>query len=621
MGTDARQRGAWIGTATATLLLAGASSALVIEGTWEGDVLHGTSSYDTIRGKEGNDFIKGLGGSDSLFGDGGDDDFVWDDGDGSDFIEGGADGDELQLNLDPAAGDELTVAPNGSRFYARRTNLMTFTLDVGTVEILEVRGHGGDDRLGGQPGLAGLVSLELHGGADNDVLLGGDGSDVLRGDSGDDTLRGNLGGDLVRGGYGNDLIIWHRGDGSDVVYGDEDQDILQIHGSPAEDEDFDLDPSWGGVMMQHSSGEYLQVYSTERIEIHGDAGNDRFYGATGLAALTTLEIDGGPGEDHLSGGDGDDTLRGGDDDDMLWGHAGDDVLIGGPGDDWFIWLESDGFDGSDTIEGDDGADFAQVSLHNGGADAVSIFALGDRVRIQRNNLTPFTLDVGSVEEFDVNGNQGDDTISASSGLGNVSLDMDGGDGNDFLVGGDGPDALWGGDGDDTLLGGDGDDTFLPGSGNNVLQGGLGDDYYHLGRDANDAITDYESGERIHVRSAFDTSAPNLSPGDDIFELGYFQQWTTGDGDTRLGFSSMEGQKEVVRIYDVIGTFRSDPTEPFIVYLPEPGTGARIAAGLATLLLLGRTRASRSSIVSSSSAADQARSGGRPRPMRSTKFAA
>jgi Ca2+-binding RTX toxin-like protein len=472
----------------------------------------------------------------------------------------------------------------------QRTNLTTFTLDVGTVETLDVRGGGGDDRLSGQPGLAGIVSLEFHGGAGNDVLLGGDGGDILRGDSHDDTLAGNLGGDAVRGGYGNDLILWSRGDGNDVVHGDEDFDTLQIHGSPTEDEDFDIFPSWGGVMVQHSGGEYLQVYSTERIALYGDAGNDRFYGTTGLAGVTTLDIDGGPGEDVFSGGDGDDTFRGGDDDDMFWGHAGDDVLIGGPGDDWFIWFEFDGFDGNDTVDGDDGSDFLQVSLDHVGPDAVSIVAVGDRVRIQRHNLTPFTLDIGSVEKFDVNGNQGDDMISGASGLG-IELDLDGGDGNDFLVGGDGSDALWGGNGDDTLLGGDGDDTFLPGSGSNVLQGGAGDDDYHLGRDAHDAITDYEPGERIHVRNAFVTSAPNLHPGDDLFQLGYFQQWTK-DGDVRLGFSSMEGEREVVRIYDVVGTFRSDPTDPFVVYLPEPGASAQLAAGLASLLALGRRERSR-----------------------------
>lgn len=38
------------------------------------------------------------------------------------------------------------------------------------------------------------------------------------------------------------------------------------------------------------------------------------------------------------------------------------MLIGGPGDEWFIWIELDGFDGRDTIDGDDGEDLLQVSL-------------------------------------------------------------------------------------------------------------------------------------------------------------------------------------------------------------------------------------------------------------------
>jgi Ca2+-binding RTX toxin-like protein len=533
----------------------------------------------------GADLIVGLGATDSLFGDGGNDRFVWNDGDGSDFVEGGADQDELEVNLDASAGDDVTITPNGTRVFVRRTNLTTFTLDVGTVETLDVRGGGGNDRLSGSPGLAGLVSLDFDGGPGSDIIHGGDGNDFLGGGDGADILVGELGADVLRAGPGDDLVVWRRGDGSDSVRGEEDWDTLQVHGSPTEDEDFDILPSWGGVMVQHSGGEYLQVFGIERMELQGDAGNDRFYGTTGLAVLTILDIDGGPGDDVLAGGDGDDVLRGGDDHDKFWGHEGDDTLIGGPGDDWFIWIELDGFDGSDTIDGDDGDDLLQVALDHAAGDNVSIVPNGSRLEIRRGNLTPFVLDVGTIETIDVRGDGGGDVILGSPGYGNVSLELHGNDGNDFLVGGDGPDELWGWDGDDTLLGGDGDDYFLPGPGSNVIQGGAGIDEYTLGRDAHDSITDYELWERIDVRAAFGTSVPSLGPGDDIFALGHFQQWTR-DGDTILGFSSMFGTKEVARIHDVLGTFQSDPEDPFIVYLPEPGSQAQLAAGLVGLLALG-----------------------------------
>ena len=91
-------------------------------------------------------------------------------------------------------------------------------------------------------------------------------------------------------------------------------------------------------------------------------------------------------------------------------------------------------------------------------------------------------------QIDVNGNDGDDTITGSldlddtiaggdgddiltGGSGNNSLD--GGDGNDSVNGGSGSDAITGEDGQDTLLGQDGNDTLIGGNGHDSLLGHAG----------------------------------------------------------------------------------------------------------------------------------------------------
>jgi hemolysin type calcium-binding protein len=87
-----------------------------------------------------------------------------------------------------------------------------------------------------------------------------------------------------------------------------------------------------------------------------------------------------------------------------------------------------------------------------------------------------------VAGFEVNGGEGDDTVSVSSAI-ELPVTMRGGPGNDTLVGGSGPDKLIGGEGNDkiagrggsdVLYGGPGSDELLGGAGNDVLRGGSGD---------------------------------------------------------------------------------------------------------------------------------------------------
>jgi hypothetical protein len=68
------------------------------------------------------------------------------------------------------------------------------------------------------------LTIELHGGEGNDVLIGGEGTDFLFGEGGDDILSGRGGTDYLVGGEGHDLIF--GGDGADWLIGSAGEDLI-----------------------------------------------------------------------------------------------------------------------------------------------------------------------------------------------------------------------------------------------------------------------------------------------------------------------------------------------------------------------------------------------------------
>src|SRR5260370_35569156 len=96
-------------------------------------------------------------------------------------------------------------------------------------------------------------------------------------------------------------------------------------------------------------------------------------------------------------------------------------------------------DGTDLSEGGDGVDTAEVNGGNG-AETFSIIANGTRVRFDRLDPAPFSLDIGTTENLVLDMNGGDDTFTASNGLATlIQLTVDGGAGNDKINGGRGAD--------------------------------------------------------------------------------------------------------------------------------------------------------------------------------------
>jgi Ca2+-binding RTX toxin-like protein len=189
----------------------------------------------------------------------------------------------------------------------------------------------------------------------------------------------------------------------------------------------------------------------------GGSGNDQLFGQSGNDTLL-----GKGGFDFLFGGSESDTLTGGDADDQVFGESGNDRMIWNPGDD------------TDLNEG--GADTDTVEVNGGnGAEQFTTTANGTRVRFDRLNPAPFSIDIGTSEKLTVNANGGDDSYSATGNLAAlIAITVDGGTNNDMLLGSNGNDILLGGDGNDFADGQQGNDTAFLGAGNDTFQWDPGD---------------------------------------------------------------------------------------------------------------------------------------------------
>jgi len=142
-----------------------------------------------------------------------------------------------------------------------------------------------------------------------------------------------------------------------------------------------------------------------------------------------------------------------------------------------------------TIDGTDVTDFinpADTLFINGadGDDAISINGIDSRFAVRivvegRGGADSIAIDSAFTLSVDIDGGDGQDTLEG--GAGDDTLDggagddqLVGGDGNDIVIGGDGPDVLTGGNGNDSLDGGAGDnDTLVADAGDDTLNGGSG----------------------------------------------------------------------------------------------------------------------------------------------------
>ena len=348
------------------------------------------------------------------------------------------------------------------------------------------------------------------GGNGNDLILGGAGTDVVFAGAGDDTVVGQTGNDVAFLGSGYDRFIWNNGDGSDFINGGKGFDITEVNGADGAGDEFDLRQVDGQAIFNRLNlGLFtLTNEEIEQFEIHGQGGDDSLtVGDLNGSTVHQVVFSGGDGNDILDaresstaieafGGDGDDLLLGGSAEDTFFAGAGDDIVVGQrgtdtayleAGDDRFIWNNGDG---SDLINGGAGFDVTQVNGADGAGDEFDLRAVDGQGIFNRLNRGLFTLTNEAIEQFEINGQDGDDSLTVGdlTGSGVQSVVFSGGDGNDFLNasgtttpitadGGDGDDILISGAGDDILIGGDGADLLIGGAGNDILIGGGGADFF------------------------------------------------------------------------------------------------------------------------------------------------
>lgn len=221
------------------------------------------------------------------------------------------------------------------------------------------------------------------------------------------------------------------------------------------------------------------------------SGTDQLFGQAGNDTLL-----GKGGNDFLFGGTENDTLTGGDADDQVFGQSGNDRMIWNPGDD------------TDLNEGGENTDTVEVNGGNG-AEQFTTTANGTRVRFDRLNPAPFSIDIGTSENLVLNANGGDDSASATGNLAAlIKMTTDGGTGNDTLLGSNGADITIAGDGDDFVDGqqgndvafmGAGADTFQwdPGDGSDIVEGQDGtDELLFNGSAANERMAASANGGRV-----------------------------------------------------------------------------------------------------------------------------
>ncbi len=422
---------------------------------------------------------------------------------------------------------------------------------IANTTVIKVLGQDGNDTITLDETNGALPAASLIGGNGNDTLTGGSGNDHLFGESGsdsllgkggndslfgggdNDTLLGGVGNDSASGESGNDLLIWNPGEGSDINEGGDGIDTVEVNGG-AVDENFTAVANGTRVRFDRVSPApfFLDIGTTENLQLNAGAGNDTFTGGAGLAPLISLSIDGGAGNDRITGGDGNDSLIGGDGDDLITGGKGADIAFMGDGNDTFVWNNGDG---SDVVEGEGGND-AMVFNSTPLAETVNISANGTRAKVTRD-LVNITMDLNGVEEVQfaalggadnitvndltgtdlravdllldnpassgigdgaidnvvVNGSSKDNVVQVSGSLGNVSVsglfaqvDVIGGESTDRLTinGQDGNDVISantlssnaitltedGGVGNDVLVGNAGKNTLLGGDGNDILIG-------------------------------------------------------------------------------------------------------------------------------------------------------
>lgn len=350
----------------------------------------------------------------------------------------------------------------------------------------------------------------ISGGSGPDIIFGGEGYDAIVGNLGDDTISGGSTSDSLVGGLGFDTFI---GSGSGSVSLSNTQfrsgnnfqalgffELATITGGAASDTfdftgwSFPVTVDGGAGVNSIVDGGDANYTLTETALIRASAGGTRTIGLTNIrnAALTggfgnnSFNLTAWPHPAALKGEFGTDTFS-------VTGDAEytlTDTMLLRPG---LGLIRLDGLEHANLTGGEADNIFNILSWSKtatiNGADGNDKLASSGNVNFTLTNtsLTRTTggaIGLASIEEAELTGGAGNNTLSATAFSGNVKLD--GSAGNDTLQSGPGIALLLGGLGNDVLTAGGGPAVLIGGAGLDRLTGEASDDLLISGQTAHDA---------------------------------------------------------------------------------------------------------------------------------------
>ena len=421
--------------------------AVTLRGGAGDDTLIGGDGADVLNGGPGNDFVDGNRGADQASLGSGNDTFQWDPGDGSDAVDGQSGKDQLDFN-GSNAGEKIDLSANGSQLRLTR-DIAAVTMDVDGTETVNLRTLGSSDTvtvgdLSATKTDTVNVDLGTDGAADTVVAVGTPGADNVKLSNANGALVvGKLPTETrVTGGdpsldtidvttLGGDDSLTSTADvtsSAEVAFdGGEGQDTTRFNGTSGDDQIGIARDALGAATFAPGSAVVTTTPTVENLVVSGLGGNDSIAGQNGIAGITSLTLDGGPGDDTLRGGDGDDLLLGGSGNDVVDGNRGADQAFLGTGDDHFVW---DPGDGSDVVEGQGGHDQLDFNGSNAG-EKIELSANGPRLRLTRD-IAAVTIDADSIDTVNLRTLGSSDTVTVDDLDGTtvktVNVDLSGFDG-------------------------------------------------------------------------------------------------------------------------------------------------------------------------------------------------
>jgi Ca2+-binding RTX toxin-like protein len=429
--------------------------SIVVDGGPGNDTFLGGSGNDFFIGGDGDDFADGNPGLDTALLGAGNDTFHWDPGDMSDIVEG-QDGSDT---LDFAGGnvsERIDISANGGRIRFTR-DVGTVTMDTNDVERFLYHAFGGVDMLttndlSGTDASMIVAELAAPGGggdgsADTVVVNGTAGPDHMSVTPGDPAAVNGLSAAVVvtDGEPANDTLSVPSGDSDDVITtgvgpagpaiavdGGNGTDATHYEGTKGSDTIAVVANAPAATL--DSAGATAVNSTAESLTVSGLGGNDTISCQGNLAAITSLVLDGGKGNDLLLGSNGADHLVGDVGNDFVDGNQGDDTALLGTGNDTLHW---DPGDMSDIVEGQAGSDTLEFNGANI-AERIELSPNGGRVRFTRD-IGTVTMDTDGVESFAFRALAGADTVTVGDMTGTdaktvaVDLAAPGGGGGDLAV--------------------------------------------------------------------------------------------------------------------------------------------------------------------------------------------